>query len=152
MRYDRELIQATLKAMKRVGEIRARREHAFWKNRCVFAAVRCPRSLTVFAVWQPVEQSFSLNAERRSWRNRAPSNWFNLWLLFQWRTLRRGSRRRSGCPQRRKALLYQEKVDPWVWRSTDLGVVFYRVFPFVLTFFASSLTLYDIMYSIYTAI
>jgi len=33
VRYDRELVQATLKAMKRVGEIRKRREHAFWKNR-----------------------------------------------------------------------------------------------------------------------
>jgi len=33
VRYDRELIQATLKAMKRVGEIKKRREHAFWKNR-----------------------------------------------------------------------------------------------------------------------
>jgi len=33
VRYDRELIQTTIKAMKRVGEIRQRREHAFWKNR-----------------------------------------------------------------------------------------------------------------------
>ncbi|TDL27312.1 hypothetical protein BD410DRAFT_762109 [Rickenella mellea] len=33
VRYDRELVQTTLKAMKRVGEIKKRREHAFWKNR-----------------------------------------------------------------------------------------------------------------------
>jgi len=33
VRYDRELVQTTLKAMKRVGEIKRRREHAFWKNR-----------------------------------------------------------------------------------------------------------------------
>jgi len=33
VRYDRELVQTTLKAMKRVGEIRQRREHAYWKNR-----------------------------------------------------------------------------------------------------------------------
>jgi large subunit ribosomal protein L24e len=33
VRYDRELVQTTLKAMKRIGEIKSRREHAFWKNR-----------------------------------------------------------------------------------------------------------------------
>jgi len=33
VRYDRELVQTTLKAMKRVGEIKSRREHAFWKSR-----------------------------------------------------------------------------------------------------------------------
>ncbi|CDZ96834.1 ribosome biogenesis protein rlp24 [Phaffia rhodozyma] len=33
VRYDRELVATTLKAMKRVGEIKARRERAFWKNR-----------------------------------------------------------------------------------------------------------------------
>ncbi|CAK5277393.1 unnamed protein product [Mycena citricolor] len=33
VRYDRELVQTTLKAMKRVGEIRKRRELAFWRNR-----------------------------------------------------------------------------------------------------------------------
>lgn len=37
VRYDRELLQKTIKAMKRVGEIRKRREHAFWKNRCVIS-------------------------------------------------------------------------------------------------------------------
>lgn len=35
VRYDRELIQNTVKAMKRIAEIKGRREHAFWKNRCV---------------------------------------------------------------------------------------------------------------------
>ncbi|PAV23588.1 ribosome biogenesis rlp24 [Pyrrhoderma noxium] len=33
VRYNRELIQTTIKAMKRVGEIRQKREHAFWRNR-----------------------------------------------------------------------------------------------------------------------
>ena len=35
VRYNRELVQTTVKAMKRVAEIKQRREHAFWKNRCV---------------------------------------------------------------------------------------------------------------------
>jgi len=33
VRYDRELVTTTLKAMKRVGEIKQKREHAFWKHR-----------------------------------------------------------------------------------------------------------------------
>jgi len=33
VRYDRDLLQTTIKAMKRVAEIKARREHTFWKNR-----------------------------------------------------------------------------------------------------------------------
>ncbi|KAJ7709833.1 ribosomal protein L24e-domain-containing protein [Mycena rosella] len=33
VRYDRELVQTTLKVMKRVGEIKKRRELAFFKNR-----------------------------------------------------------------------------------------------------------------------
>lgn len=36
VRYNRELVQTTIKAMKRVAEIKARRERAFWKNRCVW--------------------------------------------------------------------------------------------------------------------
>ena len=33
VRYNRELVATTLKAMKRVGEIRQRRERAFYKKR-----------------------------------------------------------------------------------------------------------------------
>lgn len=33
VRYDRDLLQTTIKAMKRVAEIKARREHAFWRDR-----------------------------------------------------------------------------------------------------------------------
>jgi len=33
VRYDRELTLTTLRAMKRVAEVKKRREHAFWKNR-----------------------------------------------------------------------------------------------------------------------
>jgi large subunit ribosomal protein L24e len=35
VRYDRDLVQSTLQAMKRVAEVKKRREHAFWKNRYV---------------------------------------------------------------------------------------------------------------------
>jgi len=37
VRYDRELVQTTVKAMKRIADIKKRREHAFWKNRMAVA-------------------------------------------------------------------------------------------------------------------
>jgi len=37
VRYDRELVQTTVKAMKRVAEIKAKREHAFFKHRMAVA-------------------------------------------------------------------------------------------------------------------
>ncbi|KAG9100998.1 ATPase-activating ribosome biosynthesis protein [Ceratobasidium sp. UAMH 11750] len=37
VRYNRELVQTTLKAMQRVTEVRARRERAFWKARMAVA-------------------------------------------------------------------------------------------------------------------
>jgi large subunit ribosomal protein L24e len=33
VRYDRELMQTTIATMKRVAEIKKKREHAFWRNR-----------------------------------------------------------------------------------------------------------------------
>jgi large subunit ribosomal protein L24e len=33
VRYDRDLVQTTIKAMKRIGEIKSRRERAFFKSR-----------------------------------------------------------------------------------------------------------------------
>lgn len=37
VRYDRELVQTTIKAMKRVAEVKAKREHAFFKHRMAVA-------------------------------------------------------------------------------------------------------------------
>ncbi|KAI0306469.1 ribosomal protein L24e-domain-containing protein [Multifurca ochricompacta] len=33
VRYDRDLMHTTLQAMRRVAEVKRRREHAFWRNR-----------------------------------------------------------------------------------------------------------------------
>jgi large subunit ribosomal protein L24e len=46
VRYDRELVQTTIKAIKRIGEIKSRREHAFWKSRLVSTSSFCVRLLT----------------------------------------------------------------------------------------------------------
>ena len=40
VRYDRELVQTTIKAMKRVAEIKAKRERAFFKHRMAVAKER----------------------------------------------------------------------------------------------------------------
>ncbi|KAF9454551.1 hypothetical protein P691DRAFT_655855 [Macrolepiota fuliginosa MF-IS2] len=40
VRYDRDLVQTTIRAMKRVGEIKARRERAFFKNRMAVAKAK----------------------------------------------------------------------------------------------------------------
>lgn len=37
VRYDRELVQTTVKAMKRIAEIKSRRERAFFKQRMAVA-------------------------------------------------------------------------------------------------------------------
>ncbi|KAF9792229.1 ribosomal protein L24e-domain-containing protein [Thelephora terrestris] len=37
VRYNRELVQTTIKAMKRIAEIKKKREHVFWKNRMAAA-------------------------------------------------------------------------------------------------------------------
>ena len=37
IRYNRELMETTIKAMKRIGEIKSRRERAFFKNRMAVA-------------------------------------------------------------------------------------------------------------------
>ena len=42
VRYNRELVQTTVKAMKRIAEIKQKREHAFWKNRSVHLVLRSP--------------------------------------------------------------------------------------------------------------
>lgn len=44
VRYDRELVKTTVEAMKRVAEIKQRREHAFWKNRCALTIYPSPSS------------------------------------------------------------------------------------------------------------
>jgi large subunit ribosomal protein L24e len=40
VRYDRELVQTTINAMKRIGAIKQRREHAFWKQRFLLSVLK----------------------------------------------------------------------------------------------------------------
>ena len=40
--YDRDLVQATIAGMRRIGEIKAKREKAFYKARCVLSLFSFP--------------------------------------------------------------------------------------------------------------
>lgn len=46
IKYSRDLVQTTIQAMKRIAEIKARRERAFWKNRYVCVKTFSSKSLT----------------------------------------------------------------------------------------------------------
>lgn len=71
VRYDRELVSTTLKAMKRVGEIKQRREHAFWKHRSVHTPDRMITSIDAspLSEWRQPGTSSGRTA-RKSWRQR----------------------------------------------------------------------------------
>ncbi|KDQ16219.1 hypothetical protein BOTBODRAFT_257373 [Botryobasidium botryosum FD-172 SS1] len=65
VRYNRELVATTIQAMKRVGEIRKRREHAFWKHR--FAHMLEFRHLSKLTIFHPsmVASKEKLRASRK---------------------------------------------------------------------------------------
>ena len=118
MRYNRELIQTTIKAMKRVGEIRQKREHAFWRNRCV-RLLLCSFSVPIlnlldFIEWLQVERSSSLTGKRSS-KLRRPSSSCSLCKTCRSRS-RRKSRRRSEC-RLGKAHSLLERAGLWAWTS-----------------------------------
>ena len=49
IRYNRELLQTTVKAMKRIHEIKLRREHAFWKSRFALFSLLAIMAMENFA-------------------------------------------------------------------------------------------------------
>lgn len=49
IRYNRDLVQTTIKAMKRVAEIKKRREHVFWKKRYIYLDYFPESRLTLIA-------------------------------------------------------------------------------------------------------
>ncbi|KAF8798078.1 hypothetical protein BYT27DRAFT_6917634 [Phlegmacium glaucopus] len=65
VRYDRELVQTTVKAIKRVGEIKARRERAFFKHRMAASREkqRTHRKKTLEAIKSSVKLHEPLSTE-----------------------------------------------------------------------------------------
>lgn len=60
VRYDRELVQTTVKAMQRIGEIKARRERAFFKHRY---GRLFPRTFSMIPIW-PFRMAASRDKQR----------------------------------------------------------------------------------------
>ena len=111
VRYDRELMQTTIHAMKRVAEVKKRREHAFWKNRYSIKLSSC----------QVAEQSPGwLQAGKNS--NLIGRNYRGVELLSaysnRWPTNHhpRRSKQKSGNSKSPEVLLLLERVGLWLWR------------------------------------
>ncbi|KAH9951460.1 hypothetical protein B0H21DRAFT_719098 [Amylocystis lapponica] len=77
VRYDRELVQTTVKAMKRIADIKKRREHAFWKNRMAASKDKLR------------------HIGRRNWSRKLPSSLSSLYQSSPQRPSRSGRRSKS---------------------------------------------------------
>lgn len=109
--------------MKRVGEIKARREHAFWKNRSelLIFGIQWQILISRTSGWLRVEPNYFLTA--RNWPSDLQSNWCNPWNHYQ-----------SSQPRRRygkKSLFLRnavpssgQKVELWVWMSISFMLCF----------------------------
>ena len=117
VRYDRELTQTTLHAMKRVAEIKKRREHAFWKNRYLTKLSRIAKRLNNVQGWLRVERS-SKPIGRSCRKVEHLFACWNQWSIYHHR---KGSKQKSGKSRSLGVLLSSVMVVLWVWRSTSLA-------------------------------
>jgi Ribosomal protein L24e len=115
VRYDRELMQTTIHAMKRVAEVKKRREHAFWKNRysiCCHVmnevAEHSPGWLQAGKNSKPIGRSYRKVELLSAYSNHLPINYHP-----------RRSKQKSGIPKSPGVLLLLERVDLWLWRPTN---------------------------------
>lgn len=103
--------------MKRIAEIKQRREHAFWKHRYIlfgFTSI-CDDHTHCNVEWQQAEKN-CLPIERRSKRKQLQSNLCN---QSQWnRQKRRGSEKRSKYLPKFEVHWYLERDAQWVWTWT----------------------------------
>ncbi len=121
VRYDRELMQTTIHAMKRVAEVKKRREHAFWKNRYSISchvmnkvSEQSPGWLQAGKNSKLIGRSYRrvelLSAYSNHWPNRHP----------------RRSKQKSGNSKSPEVLLLLERVDLWLWRLTSHRISWWR--------------------------
>ena len=121
VRYDRELMQTTIHAMKRVAEVKKRREHAFWKNRY---SIKLSRNEVAeqFPGWPQAGKSSKLIG--KSYRKvELLSAYSNHWPINRHP---RRSKRKSGYSKSPEVLLLLERVDPWLWRLTSHRISWWR--------------------------
>jgi len=114
VRYDRELMQTTIHAMKRVAEVKKRREHAFWKNRY---SIMLPRNEVAEQSPGWLQAGKNSNLIGRSYRKvELLSAYSNHWPINHHP---RRSKQKSGHSKSPEVLLLLERVDLWPWRLTS---------------------------------
>ena len=117
VRYDRELMQTTIRAMKRVAEVKKRREHAFWKNRY---SIKLSRNEVAeqYPGWLQAGKNSKLIG--RSYREvELLSAYSNHWPINHHP---RRSKRKSGTSKSPEVLLLLERDVLWLWRLTSHGI------------------------------
>jgi len=103
--------------MKRIGEIKQRREHVFWKQRLVHDCLIRPSWLISLSEWLQLGRRSVYIVPKRL-RKHPQSDLWNLWL---WKVHKQKKHwRKSGYPSRIKALSYKERAERWTWISTKL--------------------------------
>ena len=121
--------------MKRIGEIKQRREHVFWKQRFVHVCLTRPSWLISLSEWLQLGRRSVCIVPKRLRKHHQS----DLWNLLLWKLHKQKKRwRKSGYRSRIKALSYNEKAERWTWISTKLiyfGASFsYVVVPVVPVF------------------
>jgi len=115
VRYDRELIQTTVKAMKRVGEIKTRRERVFFKHRYLsFTASHLYSISSVNLEWLPVAKSKGPIAQRSRQQLVPLSDYTS---LYRWNLRQR--RKKSKSLSKQRLPLFKEKAVRWAWTSIN---------------------------------
>ena len=121
VRYNRDLVQTTIKAMKRIAEIKKRREHVFWKNRCVPLDCSEAFSLPLIALclrskgWPQPRKRPGPTDERPSQTRKLSQR--NLWN--QWPPMPHQYGRKSRSSPQFAAPSSLAKANRWVWTSTS---------------------------------
>jgi hypothetical protein len=121
VRYDRELVQTTVKAMQRIGEIKARRERAFFKHRYGKLFLRTFSMIPIRPLeWLQVETNKEHTAKRLL---KLPNPLLSSGNPYPLRRRRRKSR----WPSKQKAHSCQERVAPWEWRWTEFLLNYFLI-------------------------
>ena len=115
VRYDRELMQTTIHAMKRVAEVKKRREHAFWKNRYLIICHVMNEVAEQSPGWLQAGKNSKLIG-RKYRKVELLSAYSNPWPIDHHP---RRSKQKSGNSKSPRALLLLERVDLWLWRWTS---------------------------------
>jgi hypothetical protein len=101
--------------MKRVAEVKKRREHAFWKNRYLTKFSCIAKRLNIVQGWPRVRR----NSKLIGGSYRIVELLFACWNRRSMYHRQRRSKQKSEKSRNPGVLLLLVTVDQWVWRSTS---------------------------------